>query len=106
MAHLGPLGQFSREYVSLTRSGSRRLARRSWGCRMERGLWRQADELPGAYLRLSGRQAFVSRPAVALRRILTAPSRGTIRRVAWADSRARDVAGRRPHLLHRSPDRR
>src|ERR1700726_4846627 len=100
MAHVGPLGQFPREYVSLAGPRSRRFARRSAGRGLASGLRRQANELPGAYLRISRREAIVSRFATALRRVLAAPSCGAVGGAAWTDPRARDVAGRRAHFLH------
>ena len=70
------------------------------------GYGAEADELPRAYVRVSCREAIVSRLAAALRGVQPAASRGTLGHAARPDAGARDVAGRRAHLLSRRSDRR
>src|SRR5271163_5113984 len=65
----------------------------------------EADELSRAYVRVPRRKAIVPRPATAVRRVQPAASRGTLGHTARPDARARDVAGRRAHLLPRRSDR-
>ena len=71
----------------------------------KRDLRDQADELPGPRADLQPRPAQLPRPADPLRRVRRLPSQRAVRRAARHHARARLHPGRRPHLLHRGPDR-
>ena len=86
-----PLGQLPGEHVH-HRVGEARL----------RG---EADELPGPRADLQPGPAQLPRPADALRRVRRLPPQRALRRAARHHARARLHPGRRPHLLHRGPDR-
>ena len=104
---LGPLGQLPREHVPYLRSArARKLRARQQSRGLAPGLRREADELPGPYLHLPRREALVSRPAAALRRLRPAPSRRALGHAARPHARAHDGAGRRAHLLRARANRR
>ena len=86
-----PLGQLQGQHV-LHRVGEAHL----------RG---EADELPGPRAGLQPGPAQLPRPADPLRRVRRLPPQRAVRRAARHPARARLHPGRRPHLLHRRPDR-
>ncbi len=71
----------------------------------KRDLRAQADELPGPRAGVQPGPAQLPRPADPLRRVRRVPSQRAVRRAARHPARARFHPGRRPHLLHRGPDR-
>ena len=83
---LGPLLRVPRRHV---------LVRRRRG----RGAGREGDELPGPLPALSVGEALVPRPADPLRRVLAPAPQRAQRHAHRPLARARDGAGRRPHLL-------
>ncbi len=71
----------------------------------KRDLCGEADELPGPRAGVQPGPAQLSRPADPLRRVRRLPPQRTFGRAARHPARARIHPGRRPHLLHRGPDR-
>ena len=90
--HLRPLGRLPRQHV-LHRGGGPRHGP-------------EADELPGAHPDLQGRAPLLPRPADPLLRGRPGPPPRAERDAPRPLARPPHHPGRRPHLLHRGPDRR